>query len=696
MPRKKQTIRYDRNRALLSDVLPFEVPLTFSNRHFLDLVESYDLKHKNGNIKWNSQSDAADWVIRRILGVNSACTGLKTNIQKNGRNLTQIEIELQSAKNKNMAPKGTIPYEFRISHKVDEARVLSVPHPAAQLGLVNFYAAYKELICYYCNVSNFSIRHPVTLAKHFYHKDRTHFENLATDPGALEIVDREYENLRTVFRYKDYSFIHKFYESYRYLRAEKKYNKLLKLDISKCFDSVYTHSINWAVFGKEQAKDYLDQSRSTFAGKFDQLMQFTNHRETNGIIIGPEFSRIFAEIILQKIDRIVEEELLEKGYGLRVEYEIFRYVDDYFIFFNDEEVAQKISEILVVELKGFKFTTNAEKRKEYDKPIITEISRAKRVISELLEKSLSCSLGSDDDNEDEFIGHINTKSMITGFKTAIVEADIGYKDILNYSLAIIERKTKQIITRFAQSDRSAKSHLRFNEMIFGVLEFSFFVYSASPRVNFTIKLCLIVQMIVEFYRGAKLTADTKHQIYKYIFDQSVFVLRKNKLRDHIQIETLYLLTILGELGKEYWIDEATLASYFGILKKDGKFYGTVNLNHFAITVLLFYMKNKVRYADLRGYIEEEVAERLKAKSHRALECAQTTILLMDIIACPYFEHGKKESILIELGVTDAPLRNEIISLKRLKHKHKRQLYFTNWDDFNFGRELHSKRGHEVY
>lgn len=690
MSRKKLSVRYNRNRALLSDVLPYEVPLTFSNRHFLDLVENYNVERTDQSIKWHSHSPAADWVIRRLLGIKSSCAGSKSTVSQNGKTIDQITIE------NSQGPLGTIPYEFRISHKENEARVLSIPHPSAQLNIVNFYDKYKELICYYCGVSNFSIRHPVSLAKHYFHKDRTHFENLSNDQGALEIVDKEYESLRTVFRYKDYSFIHKFYESYRYLRAEKKYNRLLKLDISKCFDSVYTHSICWAVLGKEQAKEYMDQSISSFAGKFDRAMQYSNHRETNGIIIGPEFSRIFAEIILQRVDRTVEEKLLAKGLSLRNQYEIFRYVDDYFIFFNEEKIAQDIAEILMIELKEYKFSTNSEKRKEYSKPIITEISRAKRVVSELLETSLSCKVSEDEKSEGEFVGYINTKSLITGFKTAIFEAGIGYKDILNYSLAIVERKTKQIIGHFSESNKCAKSFARFNDMIFGILEYSFFVYSASPRVNFTIKLCLLVQMIVDFYRGAAFTADAKHRIYKYIFDQCVFVLKKSNVQDHIQIETLYLLIILGELGKEYWIDEASLAGYFGIREDEGELKGSINLNHFSITVILFYMKNKVRYNRLRNFVQSEVEARLKASTHRSLECSETTILLLDIIACPYFDRNRKEAILFEMGVADPGLRNHIISLKRLDQNTRGQLYFTNWEDFNFGKELHSKRGHEVY
>lgn len=112
----------------------------------------------------------------------------------------------------------------------------------------------------------------------------------------------------------------------------KKYNKLLKLDISKCFDSIYTHSLAWAILGKDVAKSKIGITNQTFAGEFDRFMQVINYKETNGIIIGPEFSRIFAELILQNVDIRLEEKLSEERHYHRQDYQIFRYVDDFFFF----------------------------------------------------------------------------------------------------------------------------------------------------------------------------------------------------------------------------------------------------------------------------------------------------------------------------------------------------------------------------
>lgn len=88
---------------------------------------------------------------------------------------------------------------------------------------------------------------------------------------------------------------------------------------------------------KDIVKDRpFEDSDKTFGGQFDILMQNLNYGETNGIIIGPEFSRIFAELILQRIDLNVMYYLRDNRDSKRLEfktdYEIFRYVDDFFVF----------------------------------------------------------------------------------------------------------------------------------------------------------------------------------------------------------------------------------------------------------------------------------------------------------------------------------------------------------------------------
>ena len=110
---------------------------------------------------------------------------------------------------------------------------------------------------------------------------------------------------KTYFKFiKKYSNIYKFYEDYKYQNAEKRFERLYKFDIQSCFDSIYSHSFTWAVSGgKEEYKKHLNGKAKSFGDDWDNIMQKMNYNETNGIVIGPEFSRIFAEIILQYIDK---------------------------------------------------------------------------------------------------------------------------------------------------------------------------------------------------------------------------------------------------------------------------------------------------------------------------------------------------------------------------------------------------------
>ena len=255
----KKQINIKKERVILSDVLPFEIPVTFSNRHFYSFLVNNHISIDGKIIKWNKDDPILETIIKLLFGFNK-------NKLVNNR---QIKINFKKGECK------TIPFSYKISHKDRDFRELTIVHPKNQLAVIEFYEKYKELILYYCNISPFSIRRPFKIAKFSYYSDRTHIEKLAYDHEhkSVEEFDKEYENLKTFFVYKKYSNIYKFYESYKYHRCEKKYNNLFKFDITRCFDSIYSHSISWALLNKEIVKDNIQESKKTFGGKFDILMQ---------------------------------------------------------------------------------------------------------------------------------------------------------------------------------------------------------------------------------------------------------------------------------------------------------------------------------------------------------------------------------------------------------------------------------------
>jgi hypothetical protein len=705
MARKRVNLRYRKERCALSDLLPYEVPLTFTNRHFYDFLRTHRIEFRDGKLSWKSVNRALDVIVRIMFSLNDDPLRLSTRTVFIGEKLQHFNVfDIYGNINRSSPPsKTTIPFGYKIDHKQTEFRELTVPHPRNQIEMISFYDQCKETILYFCSLSPYSIRRPSSIAQYTYHKDETHYDNLANDEGIIEQQDQEYEHLRSFFVYKHYSNIYKFYESYWYHRCEKKYNALLKLDISKCFDSIYSHSIAWAVLGKDVVKEHVAASRGSFPGRFDELMQRMNYGETNGIIIGPEFSRLFAEIILQSIDRTVEKTLAQAPYMLRhkVDYQIFRYVDDYFIFFNDEQQKQQILNVLQHSLREYRLYRNPAKDIIYEKPIITEISRAKREVANLFEGKLRYHLDEVQatDTEDAYYKgsiHVDSKALIIEFKTIIKVCSVDYKDILNYSLAVVENKCDGILRDFNATSLAHRSLRNLVNAVLAILEFVFFIYSVSPRVNTTVKLCRILRMITQFFQPSIVPYEHKHLIYKYIFDDITLVLRKNKSDKFTQVETLYLLITLSELGKDYWLEEDVLAGYFGvpINKTSGEYHECPGLNHFSLTVVLFYMKSKVRYNRLRHCIEKSILAKFRERSATYNKDAELTLLFFDIVACPYVSNATKESLLSTFGVTDPVLKTEIIAFR--SDNRLPQQWFTTWHKFDFGKELDRKKGFEVY
>lgn len=77
---------------------------------------------------------------------------------------------------------------------------------------------------------------------------------------------------------------------------------LVRTDITRFYPSLYTHSIPWAAYGKERVKGNIKTYEGSLADRLDLLVRSCNRNQTVGIPIGPETSRIIAEIVSSRID----------------------------------------------------------------------------------------------------------------------------------------------------------------------------------------------------------------------------------------------------------------------------------------------------------------------------------------------------------------------------------------------------------
>ena len=685
MVRQRVSLTHRRQRSVLTDMLPFEVPPTFSNRGFYRFVRAHNVELDGKRVRWEASDDHVDVAMALIFGFKQGFLLSTENAEQWGRKFMRRSV----------GPIGfnTIPFNFRVAHRLD-GRVLTVVHPRNQVQVANFYASQSELITYYSSLSEFSIRRPVSVARFAYYKDKLHEQRLESVSNSVEEEDREYEQLGSYFVYRKYRNIHRFFESYKYHRCEKKYDSMVQIDISKCFDSIYTHSLSWALIGKSQTKASMDAAKRTFAGQFDQIMQNLNHGETNGIVIGPEFSRIFAELILQSVDVELADRLhSEVNLVHRVHYEIFRYVDDYFVFYDEPSAKLKIIETLQDVLRQKKLSINTAKMRSYEKPIITEITIAKERISTLFNDDIDpvhelTVVG--DTTVKHLLCPINSNRLIIRYKTIIKEANVEYGDPLNYTLAILEQKIDRLLKLFLQTQRSDRDSRRLLTALLAIMEFCFFAYSASPKVNHTIRLCRMMSTAIEFLNDHAVQYELKHLLFKYLHDNILQQLNKNRMSHHREVEGLYLLVALSQIGREYWLPEAVLLNHFSI-NKNNDVYTRGNfafLTHFSITVLLTYIRNKSRYAGLHTFVETHIVEKLAYVKAHCHNDAEGLILFLDIVTCPWVTPAAKQAAADVFGLGP-------VALAELEACNDQ--WFTAWGSrFRLGRELDAKRSREVY
>lgn len=690
MAKRRVSLTHRKQRSVLTDMLPFEVPPTFSNRGFYRFLRDNSVEIENKQLRWVCETDALDRTMRLLFGINPTIAITTGVVIEWGKQKTRRSVPIGKCQ---MA---TIPFNFQVSHNLD-GRTLSVIHPRNQVAVASFYATHSALIIYHTSVSEFSIRRPVSVSRYAYFKDKLHEERLDGAAG-LEVEGREYEQLGSYFVYQKYRNIHRFFESYKYHRSEKKYDAMVQIDVSKCFDSIYTHSLPWAVLGKDQTKFSLDESKETFGGRFDALMQNLNHKETNGIVIGPEFSRIFAEIILQSVDAELITQLAE-GANLthKVDYEIFRYVDDFFVFYNENSTQLKIFENLQQILKAKKLSINTAKIKHYQKPIITEITIAKERISTLLNDEVDpvCEEEPPADAskppKQKLVCAINANRLIIRYKAAIKGVGVTYGDLLNYTFAIIENKLEKLFKAYIASDKTDRDRKHLSNALLATMEFAFFAYAASPKVNHTIRLCRMIATSVDFLHAQRLPYEQKHLLFKYVHDNVMQQLEKNTMNVHREVESLYLLISLSQIGREYWLPVSVLLRHFLIKEEEGSgnyVRPTGFMNHFSITILLSYIKDKVRYGKLKAFVEAHIIAKLEYMKAHCPNDAETLIMLLDLVVCPYISVATKDAIGVIFGL-DAAGRASVQSAN--------DHWFTAWGDkFDLGKELDAKRSREVY
>lgn len=137
---------------------------------------------------------------------------------------------------------------------------------------------------------------------------------------------------------------------------------IVKTDISRFYPSAYTHSVPWAYHGREAAKrDRNPRSAEVFFNRIDLIIRNGQDGQTIGIPVGPDSSRLIAEVISTAIDRVFEEQTEE------LDVTVIRVVDDVWIGAHTLQDAELSLSRYRHAIRSFELDINDSKTHIYDR-----------------------------------------------------------------------------------------------------------------------------------------------------------------------------------------------------------------------------------------------------------------------------------------------------------------------------------------
>ena len=224
MVRKRNRIKLDKKdylRALLTDTAPSDVPIIFSNDGF------YINSHRAKAPSTHSLDRLTKSIYQQFIEPSD-----------NEKRLKQSN-----------------PLKYKITKNEIRVRTLSLSHPRAQVNFVDFYNTYSDVITYLCSLSPLSIRAPKKIGNSMYSFDidaSNKYKEFDIDTIQQELIRK---NASSFFAYSGVNRLYKFYKKPEYILLEKQFSHMWLLDIANCFDSIYTHTISWAVKNKKFIKN---------------------------------------------------------------------------------------------------------------------------------------------------------------------------------------------------------------------------------------------------------------------------------------------------------------------------------------------------------------------------------------------------------------------------------------------------------
>jgi len=407
------------------------------------------------------------------------------------------------------------PLKFKISKKKDNFREIALINPLGLVESLTFIHLFEnDIINIIHNKNDFSARKANRINSLIYKKNKNQTVYY-TDSTSKNQLLLSLESSGTYFNHFPFKNITNLLNSKRFVYSRDNFNLLLSLDMQDCFPSIYTHSYKWLISNKTYDSKNLKDSNSVYSN-IDAFLQNINGSKTNGIIVGPEISRLLAEFLFVHIDQQILEKLAVENINFGKDYNIYRFVDDYFICSKNEKIQSDIQDVISNILNKYHLKINESKVSKKGKGEsfnnwIIEVLPVIELIEDIIIKKTSNIESSMEDTLShmelpvEYIQMLLEVAASTNSPTGRKKyKNIRYVDLRNRVLSAINASNESALvcsyilsTVLNKVEKNKNEEILINMELNELVIFILFVYSIQVNYTSTQKIIRIFSFLID-------------------------------------------------------------------------------------------------------------------------------------------------------------------------------------------------------
>lgn len=400
-----------------------------------------------------------------------------------------IKLKAKNAMMFNGGIWASTPLKYNILKGVNGAREINIVQPISALNIYFFIECYqKEILNYLENNNRFSLRYH-RKNNDLYYRCKSQKLTEYFSKTSRKVNKSIIQQTGAYFKIHKFNSVSSFTNSRLWQQCNFKYRYFAKVDYKACFDSIYTHTYKWII--ERNTVDSKDAKNSNMLIVIDRILQNINGRSSNGLIVGPEFSRMIAEILLQNIDKGVFEDLQLEGLIMKKDYRVFRYVDDIYIFANTSNDIDRIVKTIEKNAQKYLLRLNELKYFTTETPVLLNKWIEKtRILADKIAALFYNKKELRDNDECDYLvknGYISLERLKDEFAILMVDYPNDRRYIVSFILSTLLNNisNKKDGYKLFDTNKTGQAYI--------LLELAFFVYSFCPCFEHSQK---IISMIV--------------------------------------------------------------------------------------------------------------------------------------------------------------------------------------------------------